>query len=200
MLEATLPTLSSNLAAWHSGGGALPPRTGNRHSTLMEAPCNVYPTKDGYIALICYAEDHWHGMCRLMNRPDLASDPRFCDRVARATNMDELDRVVATWTSSCTKAEASAQLTRHNVINAPVRSLEEVVHDEHLLERGSLRWEKHQGLGDIVIADSPIRFPEAKSVDFVTSPMVGQHNEQIICGMLGHTKSELWALQDEGAI
>ncbi|HEY4773490.1 MAG TPA: CoA transferase, partial [Xanthobacteraceae bacterium] len=46
MLEATLPTLSSNLAAWHASGGKAPPRTGNHHGSLAEAPYNVYPAAD----------------------------------------------------------------------------------------------------------------------------------------------------------
>src|SRR5262249_26366368 len=54
MLDAVYASLGSSLGLWFgSRGKPVPQRTGNRHGGLAEAPYNVYPTKDGWLALIC---------------------------------------------------------------------------------------------------------------------------------------------------
>ena len=40
----------------------LPERTGNRHSGMAVAPYNIYQTSDGWLAIICISERHWHGV------------------------------------------------------------------------------------------------------------------------------------------
>ncbi|MEO7402415.1 MAG: CoA transferase, partial [Burkholderiales bacterium] len=56
MQEAIYASLASNLGMWWDSKGAMPARTGNQHGGLAESPYNVYPTKDGYIAIICVGE------------------------------------------------------------------------------------------------------------------------------------------------
>jgi len=77
MQEAVYASLSSNLGLYYGSGGDVPMRTGNRHGGLAEAPYNVYPTQDGYIAIICVGETHWKSLIQAMERPELADDPRF---------------------------------------------------------------------------------------------------------------------------
>jgi CoA:oxalate CoA-transferase len=75
MLDAVYPSLGSSLGLHFDTQGDVPPRTGNRHAGLAEAPYNVYPTSDGYIAILCVSETHWKSLLRVMDRGDLASDP-----------------------------------------------------------------------------------------------------------------------------
>jgi crotonobetainyl-CoA:carnitine CoA-transferase CaiB-like acyl-CoA transferase len=92
MQEAVFPALASNLAYMYDIGRA-PPRTGNRHGGLSAAPYNVYPARDGHIAIIATNDKHWTNLLQAMGRTDLSEDPRFSDKVARVRNMDETDRV-----------------------------------------------------------------------------------------------------------
>lgn len=200
MLEATFPTLSSGLAMWHSSGGKAPLQTGNRHSSLAEAPYNVYPASDGYVAIICVNENHWRSLCEAMSRPELIEDPRFLTRLSRASRIDELDKLIADWTSTWARDTLAEKLNQHDVPNAPVRNLAEVVCDPHLHERGSLQWVDHPQLGRIVVMDSPIRFAGSELLEFKSSAPVGWNNEEIFVGMLGRSKEELELLRDEGVI
>ncbi len=200
MLEATFPTLSSGLAMWHASGGKAPLQTGNRHSSLAEAPYNVYPASDGYVAIICVNENHWRSLCEAMNRPDMVEDARFLTRLARASRIDELDKLISAWTSTWPRDALAGQLNQHDVPNAPVRDLAEVVCDPHLHERGSLQWVDHPQLGRIVVMGSPIRFAGSESLDFKSSVSVGGNNEEVFVGMLGRTKTELEALCLDGVI
>ena len=52
---------------WEDAG-----RTGNRHGGLAESPYNVYPTSDGWIAIICVGEQHWKTCSTRWAAPSLA--------------------------------------------------------------------------------------------------------------------------------
>ena len=163
MLDAVYPSLSSSLGL-HFATSAQdqdhrpPPRTGNRHGGMAEAPYNVYPTSDGYIAIICVGDVHWRSLLTAMERSDLAQDPRFASLKERVAHIDEIDGIVGAWTRGFAKQALFELLMRHRVPCAPVRDLDEVVNDPHMHERGALQWQDHPDLGRIVVQHSPLRF------------------------------------------
>ncbi len=158
MLDAVYPSLSSSLGLYHGTGGGVPSRTGNRHGGLAEAPYNVYPTSDGYIAIICVGDVHWRSLLTAMGRADLSSDPRFASLKDRVAHVDEIDRIVGAWTAGFGKQDLFTLLQQHRVPCAPVRELAEVVNDPHMHERGSLQWQDHPELGRIVVQHSAMRY------------------------------------------
>src|SRR3546814_15544857 len=99
MQESVYVTISSNLALWYASKGKIPIRTGNRHGGLATAPYNVYPSSDGYIAIICVNDRHWRALAKEMGRGELSDDPRFATLAARVDNMDQVDEIVSTWTT-----------------------------------------------------------------------------------------------------
>ena len=158
MLDAVYPSLSSSLGLYHGSQGAVPSRTGNRHGGLAEAPYNVYPAQDGYIAIICVGDVHWRSLLAAMGREDLSDDPRFASLKDRVARVDEIDRIVGDWTAGFGKQTLFASLQQHRVPCAPVRELAEVVNDPHMHERGALQWQDHPELGRIVVQHSAMRY------------------------------------------
>ena len=67
MQEAIYPVLSSNIASLHRNNWKQPARRGNKHPTQGSAPYNVYPTKDGFIAIICVKEAHWKNLLGILD-------------------------------------------------------------------------------------------------------------------------------------
>jgi CoA:oxalate CoA-transferase len=200
MLEAVYPTLSSALGLYHGLGNRNPPRTGNRHNGMAESPYNVYPAKDGWIALFCVTEAHFKGLAAAMARPELPADPRFVDLKARVANMDELDAQIGAWTGSKTKSELQDLTTRHRVPCAPVRELEEVVNDAHMHERGTLRRVVHPDLGEVVLPTGPLRYADSAPPEFSPSKHVGADSAEVLRDWLGLSGAEVDALAASGAI
>jgi crotonobetainyl-CoA:carnitine CoA-transferase CaiB-like acyl-CoA transferase len=194
MLEAVYPTLSSPLGLYHGMGNRNPPRTGNRHAGLAESPYNVYPAKDGWVALFCVSEAHFKGLAAAMDHPELPADPRFIDLKARVANMDALDALISAWSGSKTKAELLDLTTRHRVPSAPVRELDEVVNDPHMHERGSLRRVSHPDLGEVVLPTGPLRYADASPPDFSPSKPIGADSAAVLGDLLGITETEYQAL------
>lgn len=200
MQEAVYASLSSNLGLYYGSGGRVPMRTGNRHGGLAESPYNVYPTKDGYIAIICVGETHWKSLTQAMGQPQLADDPRFTSLKTRVAHMEDVDEIVGAFTGQFFKQELFEQLQKHRVPCAPVRDLEEVVNDPHMHARGALQWIDHPELGRIPVQSSPLRFEGVDPLPIIPSRRLGEDNAAVYGGWLGLPQQELDALAREGVI
>ncbi len=197
MQEAAYPTLTSQLHAYFDTG-KVPPRAGN--TSHGRVPLNVYPTRDGYIAMNIAVEEHWHNLLKAMGREELRDDSRFADNAARVAHREETDALVSAWTQGLGKMEAFAIAKRHRIPLAPVREVDEVMHDPHMHERGMLKWIEHDEIGRVVVPTSPLRYHGADPVETRPSPKLGQHNAEIYGGWLGLSAAEIAELKKDGVI
>jgi crotonobetainyl-CoA:carnitine CoA-transferase CaiB-like acyl-CoA transferase len=195
--EVLYPTLTSSLATLHYQPGSAA-RQGNRNSVL--APYNLFPTRDGHVMLMCTTDDHWQRLLVAMERLDLKDDPRFAKNKARMQNLAETEALVEAWTTQRTRAEVFVAAKRCGVAAASVRSLEEVMRDPHMHERGMLRSVEHPDLGTVVLPASPIRYDQQAVRQLNSSPGLGAHNAEIYGGWLAIPDSELDELRRDGVI
>jgi CoA:oxalate CoA-transferase len=199
MVETVYPAMASNLADVFNRKAAAP-RTGNRHGGLAEAPYNVYPASDGYVAIISVNESHWIGLARAMGRPELAEDPRLKTVLDRLKHIDLTDQIVSGWSSQLTRNEIAEICRAHRVPCAAVRDLLEVTEDHHLHARGMLREIEHPEYGDILVHRSPLVLHDAAVPEYIPSARLGQHNGEILSEYLGLSTGEIDALRKSGAI
>ena len=199
MQDAVFPTLTTALGAYYQHGGN-PPRTGNHHQGMAVAPYNVYAAKDGHVAIICIRERHWRSLVTAMAQPALADDPRFVDMKARARNMAATDAAVEAWTITRTKADVFRICQQHDVICAPVQSLDDVLHDPHLLERGALAKLAHERYGEVVLPSTPLRFEGASPPSVQLPRAAGADNAAVFGELLDLSADQVAALASAGAI
>lgn len=200
MLEAVYHSLSSSLGMLYQTGGDDTERTGNRHGGMSLAPYNVYPTADGYIAIICNNEAHWLSLLDVMSDSELKADPRFRTVQGRVAQIDDLDAKIGSWTKQLTKAAIFEMLVEARVPCAPVRTLREVTTDPHLFERGMLANMSHPEFGDITVASSPLRYSDMQISLPRPSPALGQDTHEILQGLLGYAVEEIGRFELRGAI
>ncbi|HEX3952219.1 MAG TPA: CoA transferase [Stellaceae bacterium] len=197
MQEAAYTTLTSQLEAqWRTG--EVPERTGN--ASHGRVPINVYPSKEGYVAMNLAVEEHWYSLLKAMGRDDMRDDPRFNSPAARVANREATDGAIAAWTSTLGKMEIFAIAKRYRIPLAPVRDVGEVMHDRHMHERGFLDDIEHDELGPITVPTSPLRYHGADKVETLPSPKLGQHNDEIYGGWLGLPAAEIVDLRERGII
>ena len=199
MQDAVFPTLTTALGAYYLHGGE-PPRTGNHHQGMAVAPYNVYAARDGHVAIICIRERHWASLLTAMGREELADDPRFADMRTRARHMEATDAVVEAWTSTLPKAEVFRICQQHDVICAPVQSLDDVLHDPHLLERGALAKLAHEHYGEVVLPSTALRFEDVEPPSVKLPRGAGADNETVYGEFLGLSGDEVRQLAAEDAI
>lgn len=189
MQEAVYFTLCSDMTYYHRTG-EIPKRSGLRSPSLV-TPYSNYACKDGYVTLICVTEIHWQKTLEMMGRSDLKDDPKFANAKLRNEHETEINELVGDWCRRHTRAEAVEALTAARVPVGPVRNVEEVRTDPHMHERGMLEWQTHPEMGDIVLANSPIRFPEQGMNSIQAFAELGAHNEDVYGNILGLSEGDI---------
>jgi formyl-CoA transferase len=201
MLEASVVALASAIGAVVDGDGGVPERTGNRHPALAMAPYNVYPARDGHVAIFTASDRHWVSIARVLGREDLLASPEYATTPARAARMAEIDEMVEAWTRPRAKDEVLAVLTRAHVPCAPVRTAREVLDDPHLAERGMWVDVDHVRRGKTRVPISPIRLHgSAPAAVERPAPLLGQDTDRVLAELLGLDEAELRALHAAGVI
>ncbi len=181
MQDAVYASLSSNLGMhWFSKGEFALSRTGNRHGGLAESPYNVYPTADGWIALICVGDVHWQRLTRVMERPDLATDPRLQTLKLRVEHMDLVDELIGAWTVTMNTEPLFEKLIAASVPSAPVRDLEAVMNDRNMHARGALARIDHPDLGPIVVQRSPMQYDGVPHRPLEPSHRLGADTQRVL--------------------
>ena len=200
MQDCVFPTLTTALGSYYAADGVQPPRGGNHHPGRALAPYSVFEAADGHVAIICIREGHWRKLCDAMNREELKTDERFADNRSRCLNMEALDEVVNEWTRSLPKADIFARAQQHGVICAPVQNLDDVIHDEHMAARGTLKVRAHDGFGEIVQCHTPLRFRDIDPPELTDAPELGASTDSVLKELAGLDESEIQRLKDAEAI
>lgn len=196
MMESVISVFDAFIAQ-HKITGKEPERTGNRRTGF--APVNVFPVKDGYIYIAGSFQSQWEALAKLMGREELIADPRFLKGADRKANEEALEAIVTQWTSSLTSEQAISMLENASIPCAPVKSLGEMVEDEHIKARNSIISCDYPGIGDYPMAASPIRFRGRKQ-PVVRAPLLGEHNEDVFSELLSYSAEQVQLLKEEGVL
>ena len=166
------------------------------------SPSNIFPTKDEkWVVIAANLDAMFKRLCDAMEQPELADDPRYSTHQARGENCDELDARIADWTRGFTAAELDVRLDEHGVVSGPIYSIEDIANDPHFQARDMIQRYQDDDLGDIAVPGFVPLLSETKSeIAWLGSSKVGAHNEEIYCGLLGMTPTELQALENDGII
>lgn len=200
LTESCLAVQESTIPDYDVGGVVRGP-SGTRLEGI--APSNIYQSANGSWVVIAANQDTvFARLCDAMGRPELASDDRFVDHVARGRNQDEIDKIIADWAAVRQPAEIIDTLSKAGVISGPINTVAEVVHDPQLLSRGMIadHWDERiernvKGPGVVpVLSESP------GSVRNAGPAQPGQHNTEVFSGLLGLTAEQIAALQKEGVL
>jgi crotonobetainyl-CoA:carnitine CoA-transferase CaiB-like acyl-CoA transferase len=188
-----------NLGERYTVGGEVLTRSGN--VAFTGSSTGVYTTSDGHVAVSAGASDAvWRRFCQILGRDDLARDPDFATAAARRDRRDDVAAIVQAWTSSRPKAEVVRVLASAGVPAAPVNNVAEMVADPQVRAREMFVERDHPVYGPLTLTGSPLKMSETPGRVRWLAPMPGQHNEEIFCGLLGHSKDELARWRDEGVV
>jgi crotonobetainyl-CoA:carnitine CoA-transferase CaiB-like acyl-CoA transferase len=119
----------------HDFTGVIPGPEGNDHPFL--APFGLFKAKDGAVALGIVDDGFWQALAGVIGTDGLSADPKFATRAARAKNRQELNALVARWTSTFTKA-ALAQKLGGLIPFGPMHTIADIVTDPHVIARQML--------------------------------------------------------------
>lgn len=176
------------------------PKTGNRDPVF--SPSGVYSCAAGYVALVAGTDAEFQGLCRLLGRPELLSDPRFASTGSRRepANAEALDWFIAAWCEKRTRREIETLARQHGVPVAPVMTAKDHYESAHLRARRSV-WEYEDPVYGKMVEYGPAPKLSATParIKWAAKP-VGFHNEFVLRKILGMSDAEIRDLEAKGVI
>jgi itaconate CoA-transferase len=184
--------------AYYAGyGGSAPPRTGARHAAI--APYGPFTAGDGHVVYLgLQNEREWARFCeRVLERPELASDPRFGSNAARVAHQDALDAIVSGAFAGRTGADVVARLDEAGIANAQMRTIAEFL--EHPQLRARNRWrEVASPVGPLRALEPPFNIDGVEPV-MRPVPALGEHTDAIL-GELGFDDGIIAGWRRDGVV
>ena len=178
-------------------------REAQRLGNGLGAPTNVYPSKGGgpndYVHICVVTSRMWDTFCVALDRPDLATDPRYETAASRREHQAELYAEVEHWTLQRTKYEAMHVLASAGVPCTAVLSTRDLRTDPHLRERGLFEYHEHPEHGTIELMRSPARM-SGSEVPIELAPGLGQHTGEVLADELGMAGDQIEKLYAEGIV
>ncbi|HEX5480197.1 MAG TPA: CoA transferase [Dehalococcoidia bacterium] len=169
-----------------------------RRGNFMSAAVGIYPTADGHIGIHAMPKN-WPQLVEAMDARWMATDERFADNRARLMHDDELSAALYGWAATVTKHEAYERAGKARAPVAPVNTVGDLLESEHLRERGFFHHIEHPLAGSLPHPGAPARMP-ASPPEQSGAPMLGEHNVDVYCGMLGLAPADLATLSAGGVI
>lgn len=192
--ECLLPLAAHGIAE-QSLTGAPPPRLGNRSRHC--APHGVYPCGDGrWLVLQVQSEQQWQAL-RSAVGSGVAGFGDVADRLERA---DELDATISEWCARRRAADAMDSLQAAGVPAAAVAASKELTADPHLQARCFWKILDREYIGKHPNGVAPYRLQDDPLEIEWPAPTLGQHNREILGGLLGLSDAELADLERDGII
>ena len=157
------------------------------------APHNCYPCagNDNWISIAVAGGKEWQALCRAMNRPELVNDPRFAEQQARLRHQAELDEILSEWTREQDYYHVMELLQGVGVAATPSLSAKGLFNDAHIREREVFRQVEHPVLGANRVLAPPGGLSETPAGIHKHAPLMGEHNEDVLQGLLGLTSRSL---------
>ena len=188
--------LMSHAAGNFFATGTPPGRLGNRHPSI--APYRDFPCSDGELIVAAANDSLWQRFARAIGRADLADDPKWTTNAARVSGRDELEAEIEETMRVKTRAEWGEIVSDAGVPCGPVRTIEELCADPQIHHREMVVEMEHARTGVLKVMGNPMKLSDTPGELRLPPPLLGEHTEEILTGLLGKSDAEIAALKEKG--
>ena len=190
--------LLTNVASNYLVGGEPPRRLGNAHPNLV--PYDSFSARDGWFVLGVANEKQWGLLCKMLNRQDMKTDERFASNGKRVTNrvalVEELNRTFAQRDVD----DWLADLVKAGLPCGRINSIPQVFEHPQAQAREMTLESDHPTAGTVRLPGFPYKLSQTPADIHRPPPLLGEHTEQVLTGLLGYSPEGVAALRDKGAI
>jgi len=166
-------------------------------------PSGPYPCADGYVNFSGINPMWWPRFIEMIEMPELAEDPRFQDKdfsfVYNLDYKDEVDALLMGWSTQLTKREVMERAQAAGMAGSAINSMEDVYSDPQFNFREFFVEIDHPETGPIRYPGTPTQFSESPA-EFHRAPLLGEHNREIYCDILGYASEDLPLLREQKVI
>ncbi len=198
--EAALNNLAPALIDYFATGRVLGPK-GN--ASERYAPHGAYRCEDEegneqWIALAVANDAEWRAMLEVLGAP--VPDSRFATHLGRLENREALDAFVSRSVRGRRVMDLVAKLQAAGVASYRVQNCVDLHQDENLEAFDFWHWLEHKEMGPSPYEGLQHRLGRTPGELRSAAPILGQHNQEVLGGMLGLSATEIEQLQKENVI
>ena len=197
MLDVMASLLTYQAGLYWNGGGR-PARRGNQHPSIV--PYEVFQAQDAYMTLGVANNSLFDRMCRAIGREELAKDPRFDSEASRVTNREVLVPLLNSIFSTRPASDWLKRLDEAGVPAGRIKTVAEVCDSEHLRARGMFVSLNHPKAGAVTAMGVPIRLWDTPGAAQAPAPLLGQHTDEILTGLLRIPRAKVDKLRADSVI
>lgn len=183
--------------------GDIPGPVGSGHVTNV--PLGAYKAKDDYVIITCPQQKFYENLATVIGKEvekfnSLPKDERFSTPAKRLENRKELEKIINEALSTKNRDEWLKILEEGDVPAAPVNNVAQAFSNPQVLSRNMIVEMDHILGGKIKTIGNPFKMSRVEKEVFNSPPLLGQHNEEILCGLLGYSKEDVEQFKKENVI
>ncbi len=173
------------------------------YASARYAPYGSYPCRgdNAWCVIAVETDDEWRAFQKAVGGPGWVMEARFQTKEGRIDHRQDLDAFIATWTAEYTPRQVMHFLQRDGVPTGMVQNAEDLFYDYHLRARGHIVEVRNpKPWGTFEYQGAPWVFPATPALADIPAPALGQHSEEVFCGLLGMSADEYRRLQQANVI
>ncbi len=191
-------SLLTYMAQYFWADGRVPGPMGSGHASVV--PYQALATRDGHLIVAVFAEKFWGGFCRAGGRPEWQADPRFATNRDRVAHRAALESLIGARFAEDTTDNWLVRLHAEGVPAAPINAIDRVLSDPQVKHREMVVQMDHPRHGALPTLGTPIKMDGALGLEVTPPPRLGQHTDELLCGLLGYPPDRIAALRRSRAI
>ncbi|MFJ1615889.1 CaiB/BaiF CoA transferase family protein [Streptomyces sp. NPDC088249] len=190
---------SEDALASYATTGRIRERLGNRNPQIV--PASDFTASDGRrVSLHAGTDPLFRRLAALMGAPELADDPAYATRAARAEHAEELYGKIAAWVATHTADGLTELLSDAGIPASPLMNISDIAADPHYRERGTLVTVDDPDFGELPMVAPLPRMSKTPGSIRSTGPALGAHNAEVYRGLLGLSADDLATLGADGVV
>jgi crotonobetainyl-CoA:carnitine CoA-transferase CaiB-like acyl-CoA transferase len=178
--------------------GQAPGRLGNEHPNIV--PYQSFATANGHIILAIGNDVQFMRLCNLINHPELADDLRFTTNRERVRNRVILIPIIEKIMRQKSSEEWLQKLDEENIPCGPINTIDKVFANEQIQHRGMQLRMGHPVAKNVSMVANPIQFSKTPNKYDRPPPLLGEHTEEILTGLLEMDEAEIEKLKNTNVI
>jgi crotonobetainyl-CoA:carnitine CoA-transferase CaiB-like acyl-CoA transferase len=190
-------SLLSYLAQYFWTDGVVPRPMGSAHTSVV--PYGAVRTRDGHVVLAVF-ERFWPAFCRAAGHAEWTSDARFATNADRVANRAAVMSVIENTFATRTTDEWLERLQAEGVPAAPIQTVDRVLSDPQVRQRGMVVELEHGRLGRLPTLGTPIKVAGAPAFTVASPPRLGEHTDEVLATLLKYPDERIDALRRQGVI
>ncbi len=199
MLDCQL-ALEENAFVRYFATGEVPQALGTRHPVFT--PFQVFPTKDGYIAVATMggAQDQWPLFCTVIGCLDIMADDRFQTGWQRSQNHEILEPILNEAMKTRNTQEWLEEFERVSIACGAVNTIDQVAADPQVSTREMIAEVHHPTAGRFKVVNTPVKLSRTPCQVEHACPDLGEHTEECLRELLAMTGQEVDRLRESGVV